>query len=156
VLYAVRVKPQHPIGTRHRAGMCFVRDYTYMEEVPEAVIEDKWLEVREATEDEVERFGPRDEAEIVVKISGDSSEAVKALEEAEDAATLLWLSNVSVKDVMEWAADALAEGNEEAPARILRLEQSRGDDARKTLISQLEEIVTSPPDGEGDEDPQGS
>lgn len=44
--YAVRLKRGHPTGTYHRAGLSFsAKKETELDEIPEAVAADPWLEV---------------------------------------------------------------------------------------------------------------
>lgn len=48
--YAVVVSPRHPTGVYHRAGLTFSRgEPTLLTEVPEAIKNDGWLIVTEAT-----------------------------------------------------------------------------------------------------------
>lgn len=45
-LYAIRLKPGHPTGVYHRAGLAFsASSPTYLETVPAAVANDPWLRI---------------------------------------------------------------------------------------------------------------
>lgn len=48
-MYEIRLKPGHPTGVYHRAGMIFHPiEPVMMEKVPDAVMNDAWLIVSEA------------------------------------------------------------------------------------------------------------
>jgi hypothetical protein len=49
--YEIRLKPGHPTGIYHRAGLEFSASTpTYLEEVPDAVANDAWLIVSQKVE----------------------------------------------------------------------------------------------------------
>ena len=48
-MYEIRLKPGHPTGVYHRAGIEFsISSPTFLEKVPDAVMNDAWLIVSEA------------------------------------------------------------------------------------------------------------
>lgn len=49
-MYEIKLKPGHPTGTYHRAGMTFTAEPVRMEKVPEAVAKDPWLIVSKIEE----------------------------------------------------------------------------------------------------------
>lgn len=47
-MYEIRLKPGHPTGVYHRAGIEFsISSPTFLEKVPDAVMKDFWLIVSE-------------------------------------------------------------------------------------------------------------
>ena len=51
-MFSVTVKPGHPTGVRHRAGLAFsASGPTLLETVPDAVVKDTWLIVSVAPAD---------------------------------------------------------------------------------------------------------
>ena len=62
-MFEVRLKPGHPTGTYHRAGMTFPSEPVKLEKVPPAVAKDPWLIVTEVKEEiqssKVQKFNPK-------------------------------------------------------------------------------------------------
>ena len=142
-MFEVKLKPGHPTGLYHRAGIEFsAGGPTFLEEVSEDLVRDRWLIVGMASPDA--KIGPPQPAENEVEALKQNAQAlIEELEHRQELVQDLRQTNSDLSAKVTDAENDLRSVRQELETKIAGLEEQLSDRGRiiEEKDRQIEEAI---------------